>query len=942
MKKKLYLFVSALPLLFVFLLFLPQLEAQLSFTDRSDLLPPGDYHSGISVGIADMNKDGFDDIVRLSDGRMLIMEYQKADGTGFETLETGIFSSGSQWTLSIGDIDNNGFNDVMTGGLNDGIKVTMADDLGEVFTNGFLPGSSFFAQGSNFADMNNDGWLDAFVCNDDGESRIWSNDGAGNLSEADHWIDMVTMPSSDNSGNYGSVWTDFDNDGDLDLYIAKCRQFVDDESDPRRINALFVNDGNGNYTEKAQQFGLNIGAQTWTAEFQDIDNDGDLDCFITNHDRKSQVLENDGNGYFTDLGANSGMENMFNPLQGLLRDFDNDGFVDIIIAGDVFYYYHNNGDKTFTLETEDLFGSQEMHSYGIGDLNHDGFLDVYATYAEGFTTPSNKDDLLWLNDGNDNNFLAINLTGEISNRNGVGARIETYGAWGIQVREVRAGESYGIHNTFTQHFGLGTHTAIDSIIVKWPSGIKDKIESVSINQFVNIEEGGCVSPNSNLSLVGETTFCTGDSLVIIASQGYNYTWSNGADTPAIVVKTGGTYNVTVSDDNGCEGVSQTINVVVDPVIVPEISLSGDSVFCPDNSVYLTTIESDQYLWSTGDTTQTIEVFDAGIYWVEIAGLCGDSRSEEVTVSTYAVPPPATTDDTVINSGSGVLKAQGEELTWFEEEFGGNPIDYGSEFTTPNLNITTTYWVEDNITFKGLPEFGGKADTSAMGSFMDNGFLGLTTAFSEPVILKSIKVFADIEGERLIRFYDSDNNDNLGVVTVMIPKGESRIIFDKELPASEEIFIFINNNARLFHDEDLSKINFPYPIGEFGEIISSSDGKYYYFYDWEVEPIDKLKCISQRAPAVLFVDTDTKVEEGANIQTVNIFPNPVLNDLLHLQADLLEPANLKITDLQGKTLLQSQLFSKTPKKIEMTDWARGIYLVKITSGENVYIKKVVLQ
>ena len=79
------------------------------------------------------------------------------------------------------------------------------------------------------------------------------------------------------------MFTDFDNDGDIDLFIAKCRQFINDPYDPRRVNQLWVNDGNGNFTEEANERGLVFYEQSWTVDFADIDNDGDFDCLITNH-----------------------------------------------------------------------------------------------------------------------------------------------------------------------------------------------------------------------------------------------------------------------------------------------------------------------------------------------------------------------------------------------------------------------------------------------------------------------------------------------------------------------------------------------------------------------------------------------------------------------------------------------------------------------------------
>jgi len=941
MKKDFYPSYLLLILLISCLSFSTSTEAQLSFTDRSDLLNPGDYHSGISVGISDMNGDGFDDIVRLSEGRILFIEFQKTDGTGFETLEIGPVSASSQWTLSIADIDNNGYNDVMTAGYSDGVKVIMANDIGNSYTSDLYPGNPFFAQGSNFADINNDGWIDAFVCDDDAESKIWINDGAGKMLEANETIDMTTVPFSDNSGNYGSVWTDFDNDGDLDLYIAKCRQNVGSSSDPRRINTLFVNDGNNNYTERAEEFGLKIGAQSWTAEFQDIDNDGDFDCFITNHDSRSQMLRNDGTGHFKDISLSAGMEILDLPLEGLMRDFDNDGFVDIIVAGSTFYYYKNNGDNTFSKVNEELFGDLEMHSYGIGDLNHDGFLDVYGTYANGFTEPSNKDDLLWINDGNDNNYLAVNLQGSESNINGVGARVEIYGDWGIQVREVRAGESYGIHNTFSQHFGLGTATTIDSVIVKWPSGNIDKIEDIPANQFLTMQEGGCTSPNSNLTLDGETTFCTGDSLVISAPEGYAYFWSTGASTSSITVYDSGNYNVTVSDANGCEGISQTIIVTLDPIQIPEITLEGEPEFCPGTFVLLSSTSGNSYTWSSGENTQEIQVYDPGVYKVTVQGLCGAFESEEITLGLLEVPVPTTENDTVVDSGVGILKATGEDLKWFASETDNVVLWEGPEYTTPELFETTTYWVEDDVIFFGDPIFGANKEAGQNGSYSDIDFKGLTVAFEEPVWVRSMKVYAETAGVRDVRFYDADNADNLGTLEIDIPVGESRIIINKEFPKSDQIFVFINEGAGLYYDEDENEIDFPYAIGDFGEVLASSDGNYYYFYDWEVEAVNKYSCISERAPVSLVVKSTTAAEDILGSKSVSIFPNPS-SDQVAIRTDLSEIAQLQIVDLQGRVLLQDQLLPEETKEVEMGAWAKGLYFVKITEGTKVYFGKIVLQ
>ncbi|MEO1438302.1 MAG: VCBS repeat-containing protein, partial [Bacteroidota bacterium] len=368
---------------------LPGMFAQIAFTNRTaELLTTTDYHSGVAIAVTDMNGDFLDDIIHLEDGRILHIEYQVPGGV-FTNYEFGTVSNNSEWTICVADVDNNGYGDVITGGFYNDVKLFMSDNDGNSLTQSTLPGATIFCQASNFADIDNDGAVDIFVCHDDGPSRIWQNDGAGNFSMGDNMINLSIFPGiEDNSGNYGSVWTDFDSDGDLDLYIAKCRQGVNDPTDPRRINQLWINDGNNNYTEAAAAFNLNDGGQSWTTEFADIDNDGDFDALVTNHDVISKLYENINNTTFVDITAASGLNIGVLPIQGIMKDFDNDGFLDIIIAGSDHEVWRNNGNKTFT-EIANPFDSNDMESYAIGDLNHDGFLDVYGGYANIYTTPSN-------------------------------------------------------------------------------------------------------------------------------------------------------------------------------------------------------------------------------------------------------------------------------------------------------------------------------------------------------------------------------------------------------------------------------------------------------------------------------------------------------------------------------------------------------------------------
>ncbi|MGI9158841.1 MAG: FG-GAP repeat domain-containing protein, partial [Saprospiraceae bacterium] len=355
-------------LLSLFFSALHTLAAQINFTNHTHLLSPNKHYSGVAIAVLDMNGDGRDDIIRMNLGYLASVAYQQEPNMPFNTTPLQALGNESQWGMCAGDVDNNGFPDLLAGGFYDNIKILMADDNGANYNLIQLTQPTTFTQCVNFADINNDGHLDAFICHDDGEARIFGNDGTGNLVYQPGWINLATVPLSDNSGNFGSVWSDVDDDNDLDLYIATCRQGVNSPADGRRINQLFLNNGNGTYTQDTDNTsGLRIGAQSWTADFGDIDNDGDFDCFITNHDVKSQLLLNDGSGHYTDISAASGIEIIGGlPIQGVFRDFDNDGYVDILVAGSIHYLLRNNGNRTFTA-VPSVFDSNQMESFAIGD-----------------------------------------------------------------------------------------------------------------------------------------------------------------------------------------------------------------------------------------------------------------------------------------------------------------------------------------------------------------------------------------------------------------------------------------------------------------------------------------------------------------------------------------------------------------------------------------------
>ncbi len=422
------------------------------------------------LAVTDMNGDFLDDMVTVSASSVQIA-YQLASG-GFTVTDipTSTTTYQPSWSMAIGDIDKNGFNDMMYGS-GSGVTFMKANPTGTAYTE--ISGNQYvFCQRTNFVDMNNDGHLDAFSCHDVDPNVYYTNDGLGNYTF--HQGGLGDHPEG---GNYGSIWTDYDNDGDQDLFIAKCRG----GASTAKINELHRNDGNGVFTDVSTASNMADPIQTWSSAWNDYDNDGWMDALVgasSPDDGMHKLMHNNGNGTFTDVTAGTGWDlNSSLNIEHVSYDFDNDGYTDVFGGGNKIMF--NNGDMTFSSAPYNFTNG------AIGDLNNDGFLDI----RNGGT--------VYFGNDNGNNWIKINLQGIESNYNGIGARIEIYGDWGKQIRDVRSGDGFKYMNSLNVHFGIGQATEIDSIFIKWPSGQIDNIINPNINEPITVVEGS--SPLSLLS-----------------------------------------------------------------------------------------------------------------------------------------------------------------------------------------------------------------------------------------------------------------------------------------------------------------------------------------------------------------------------------------------------------------------------------------------------------
>lgn len=835
-----------------------------SFTDASNLLQDT-YNSGGCVGMTDMDGNGFDDIILLDNSNDLKILYNTG-GTTLSEVDYGQVSSSSQWGFTVGDLEGDGHNDVISGGNFDGIHLTRIDAQG-VASDENLQNGSLFMQGCNMADIDNDGALDYFACHDVGLSRIWQNDGSGALNFTTGLIDLTdydpgTFTNTDHSGNYGSVWTDFDADGDIDLYLAKCRQGVSNPNDPRRINQLWINNGDGTWTEDAAGRGLVVFEQSWTADFADYDNDGDFDCLITNHSNNIMLMENDGNGFFTDVSASAGIDGyqgFF--LQAKMVDFDNDGFNDIVWAGGTHAYLRNNGDGTFTEQASTFPYGNTMNSFAIGDMNKDGFLDLYASYGNVYVSPDyNNPDKLWINDGNANNWVGFELTGTVSNLNAVGAKAYIYGDWGVQIREVRAGESYGIVNSFDLHFGIGQSTSIDNVVIEWPSGITTELTAPEINTYHSVIEATCQLSGVAITSSGGNALCPGETLTLSAPAGFtSYDWTNGDNGSSITVASAGNYTVTVEDAEGCLGQA---SFLVEEIVAetPTVSADGELAFCEGESVQLTSSPGESYTWSTGDSGQSLEVTVSGTYTVSVTGLCANElTSAPVEVTVYTTPDVPVVDDVTLSGpGAATLNGTGSNLHWYASELAEEPLFVGESFETPVLNTSTSYWVEDVNQIGGLTGNGGQLNNDVdNGQYHTNSSYWLVFDAQTDLFIDSVKVYAGNDDTRTIQVIDASNNV-VAQTSVFIPEGESYVTLNFFIPEGSDYGMrTLDGNPQLWRDAPDANLNFPYDVNGLATITGTSiEGAnefayYYFFYDWHVSTPMTL-CSSERTEVNVFV------------------------------------------------------------------------------------------
>lgn len=815
-------------------------------------------YSGGPVGFTDVDNNGWDDLIILDEGKNLVVYFQDADG--FEAHVIGPVGPELQWCAAVGDVDNDGAKDLVSGGVYGGVHVVRLGPDG-VADFGALPQDQMFMQGLTLVDLDADGVLDVFACDDDAVSRLWRGVQGALPEQASELMPLTAYDpggyvDTDHSGNYSVVAADIDGDGDLDVHIAKCRQFVADPFDPRRVNQLWINHGDGNWTEEAAVRGVVLNEQSWTADFGDIDSDGDLDLMVTNHSTTISLLQNDGSGHFTDITAGSGLEVIGLFLQAKLADLNNDGHLDLLTAGNALanHCFLGAGDGTFQaipmpMDTEE----DAILSFAIGDVGRDGTLDVYVSRGGVYVNPDMfHPDQLHLNEGNGNHWVAFDLQGVLGNLDAVGARISLYGPWGVQTREVRAGESYGITCSHHVHFGLGDATAIDSAVVRFAGGWTEVLVGPAVDVYHEVLEAPC-SLGTVPVLATDTMLCPGDEQVLSAGEAGQWVhWNTGDTTSSIAVLNPGIYRALVTDGEGCAGLTPPIRVQSSVVERPAVSYEGPLMGCEGSEVTLMSDAVGEWSWSNGAVSAAITVSENGAFHVTSVDVCGQVHSSDTLIVERFAPPEAPQlEDVVVQMPASVeLGPAGEGSHWFADAFSTVPLGVGASWTTPMLDSTTTFWVE-RTQLNGTESATGGADAPGAGDYLSQSTYWLLFDAHVPCILDSVTVMSMIGGDRTFALIDP-YGAVLQAVTVPLDTGLNRVELGFAVPAQEGLGLrCLDDFAYLWRDGLQSTLAFPYEVGDLVTIHSNSldhplnkTRYYYFFYDWKVR-VAGVACTSER-------------------------------------------------------------------------------------------------
>lgn len=483
---------------YLLLLFSGQLLAQPTYfevTGAAGIANLGEKNHGVLS--CDFDRDGDQDLFFLT--RTGLNRLHENIGNGYFR-EVGALCDLSEETntraAAWGDFNNDSWPDLYLGNYQEPDQLFMnlgpdQDDQISFSNHSLIAGIDNMNEprSVNLADVNLDGLLDIYVSNYQAENVLWLNQ--GNFRFKNGTIDSgLSGPGF----SMGSIFFDYDQDGDPDLYLTH------DFLEPNR---LYLNDGAGHFTDIAPQLGLDIAAHGMGVDVADVNNDGWLDLYITDL-AENFLMVRQPDGTFRNESQQLGTGDPGMGWSTCFLDADMDGLLDIYVVNDSrfspfpnrLYLQASSGDFTPIDHRSPLCSSGSGVGGTVTDMNSDGFPDLVI--ANSFPLDGNQ---LFLNKGNDHHWIGVRLQGTLSNRDAIGSRIVVHYGNGLkQTQEVIAGSGYASQRSGTLYFGLGNHDEVEQISIIWPGGNRQELQDPELNSIHAIKEIGSDSERRNLSM----------------------------------------------------------------------------------------------------------------------------------------------------------------------------------------------------------------------------------------------------------------------------------------------------------------------------------------------------------------------------------------------------------------------------------------------------------
>lgn len=440
----------------------------------------------------DLNRDNYPDL--FVSPWFLFLNNRNGNFTQLPNLQ-GVRDEQIALGASWGDLDNDGDMDCAIAAIQSGLFLNKGDNN---FTtaNPQLPGlDGYSGWDCALADVDNNGLLDLLYVH---ACCTFHPTGPFNCKLYLQQPVGVFNPVSgyeftDQTAPYTiPTWSDYDQDGDLDLFIGSGPAGT---ARPDFNYKNLLKETGAFQLERLTTFPFLQPQDGQVYNFIDYDNDRDLDICLTNYGgAKTRLYRNNGDGTYLEL--NTVFSTVRLNLSNVWGDMDNDGYLDVLLAEDQTNsprLFRNKGNGTFNFPIIPGGTSGNIAGIALADYDNDGDLDFYVNGQSDARTLFRNDTFAAAR-----RWVQFTLEGTNSNRAAIGASIQIKATIGgkpmWQMREVLAHNSFQSQSDLRQHFGLNDATQVDSLVVRWPSGIREVFTALPGNQFYRIKENAGLEP----------------------------------------------------------------------------------------------------------------------------------------------------------------------------------------------------------------------------------------------------------------------------------------------------------------------------------------------------------------------------------------------------------------------------------------------------------------